>query len=272
MTADTATPDIAAEIKLESVDTDKRTASSNAAAQPAGSSGLSVGMKIYGIVALCIVLLAMVGGAGVWQMGKIGAELESIAEQDIPLTSGLTKVTIHQLQQAVNFERAFRFGVEMTKHPETHKNFEKTVHHFEELSHKVEKELKQVEMQAETAAHNAHSEADKKEFADVVSALKKIEVEHKGYEAIAVKALKLIDAGKVEEAIKLRHKIIGLEDKLDHELEALLFEVEKFTEKAAKTAEAHEHFVIKLLIGLSLTAFGRNSDLWATDQRGRCWL
>ncbi|MBT5456977.1 MAG: HAMP domain-containing protein [Rhodospirillaceae bacterium] len=218
-------------------------------------SSMSVGIKVYGIVALCLTLLAAVGGAGIWQMGKIGTELESIAEQDIPLTSGLTKVTIHQLEQAVNFERAFRFGEEMVKHPEIRKKFEKTVHHFEKLSHKVEKELKEVEAQAETAAHNAHSAADKKEFVHVVAALKKIEGEHKGYETIAVKALKLIDGGQVEEAIRLEDQIVALEDKLDHELEALLTEVGKFTEKAAKTAEAHEQFAIKLLIGLALAAF-----------------
>ena len=253
MTAITANPDIAAEIKTERDDTIQKTAPA------ARSSSIGVGTKIYGIVALCLALLAVVGGAGVWQMGKIGAELESIAEQDIPLTSALTKVTIHQLEQAVNFERAFRFGEEMTRHAEIRKNFEKTVHHFEELSGKVEKELKQVETQAEEAGHSAHTAAEKKEFAHVVSALKKIEAEHKGYESIAVQALQLLDAGKVEEAIKLEHKIVEFEDKLDHELEALLLEVEKFTEKAAKTAEAHEHFAIKLLIGLALAAFAVGS-------------
>ena len=40
----------------------------------------------------------------------IGDELESIAEQDIPLTNPLTSITIHQLEQAVHFERLLHLG------------------------------------------------------------------------------------------------------------------------------------------------------------------
>jgi methyl-accepting chemotaxis protein len=249
MTADTTNPDTAVDLKVARDDTHQSTAPTSR------SSSMSVGFKIYGIVGLCLALLAVVGGGGVWQMGKIGAELESIAEVDIPLTSGLTKVTFHQLEQAVNFERAFRFGQEMTRHAEIRKDFEKTVHKFEQLSSKVETELKEVETRAENAGHVAHTAAEKAEFAHVVTAIKKIEVEHKAYETVAVQALTLLNTGKVEDAAKLEHKIVELEDKLDHELGALLTEVLTFTEKAAKTAEAHEHFAIQLLIGLAIAAF-----------------
>ena len=165
MTADTANPDTAVDLKVAQDDTRQSTAPTSR------SSSMSVGFKIYGIVGLCLALLAVTGAVAIWQMDKIGGELEAIAEQDIPLTNSLTQVTIHQLEQAVNFERAFRFGEEMVKHPEIRKKFEKTVHHFEELSAKVEKELKLVEHQADTAAHNAHTEAEKKEFTHVVAEL-----------------------------------------------------------------------------------------------------
>ena len=86
-------------------------------------SFLTIGFKIYSIVGLCLFLLAGVGGIAIWQMDKIGAELEAIAEQDIPLSNALSKVTIHQLEQAVYFERALRLGHEMTTHPEIRKDF-----------------------------------------------------------------------------------------------------------------------------------------------------
>ena len=76
-------------------------------------NNLNVGAKILGIVGLCLVALAGVAGISIWQMSLIGAEIEEIAEQDIPLTGSLTNITVHQLEQAINFERALRYGEEM---------------------------------------------------------------------------------------------------------------------------------------------------------------
>lgn len=220
------------------------------------SSGRSmgVGVKIYLIVGLCLALLGIVASVAIWQMNKIGTEIEAIAEQDMPLTSALTNVTIHQLEQAVQFERAFRFGEEMITHPETRKAFEKSSHEFEVLNGKVEKEIRAVEVMAEKAVHSAHTDAEKAEFTKIGAALKKIEAEHKQYDTIATQALKLVADGKIEEALKFEHQIVEIEDKLNHETEAVLLEITSFTATSAKTAEIHEQFAIKLLIGISLAA------------------
>ena len=71
-------------------------------------SSLSVGAKILSIVGICLMLLLAVAGIGIWQMSKIGHEITEIAELDIPLTQALTKVTEHQLEQAISLERALR--------------------------------------------------------------------------------------------------------------------------------------------------------------------
>ena len=47
------------------------------------------------------------------QLRTIGSEIEEIAELDVPIASLLTKLTVHQLEQAVHFERAARYGEEM---------------------------------------------------------------------------------------------------------------------------------------------------------------
>lgn len=46
-----------------------------------------------------------------YKMNQIGEEIVTIAEQDIPLTRSLTEITLNQLEQAINFERALRYAI-----------------------------------------------------------------------------------------------------------------------------------------------------------------
>ena len=74
---------------------------------------VTVGQKIVSIVGLCIALLIVVAITGIVQMQKVGNEITEIAEQDLPLIEAVSAITVHQLEQAVNFERILRYGEEM---------------------------------------------------------------------------------------------------------------------------------------------------------------
>ncbi|MDH3582041.1 MAG: Tar ligand binding domain-containing protein, partial [Hyphomicrobiales bacterium] len=229
--------------------------SAKAAGSPAKKGGsMKIGTKIFGLVGFCLLLLTAVAGASVWQMNKIGMEIEGIAERDLPLTEGLTKVTIHQLEQAVNLERAFRAAEVMDKHHEAKEEFETAVRKFEEFNATVEKEFAEVKEIAQQAHDTAVTEEERHEFQKVLTAFDGLIKEHKDYDHHAVEAFKLIVEGQLEQALTKLPKIEAEQSELDHELEKLLFEVEKFTEHAAKTAEEHEHFAIKLLAAISIIA------------------
>lgn len=215
-------------------------------------SSLSVGAKISIVVGLCLTLMIGVSVTGIWTMQKIGLEIESIAEHDVPLTEIVSKITVHQLEQAINFERAVRFGEEMAHLPAARKHFETSVKKFEALSAKVDKEIKEGEHLAEAATKAAHTAAEKTEFSHILSALKTIEKHHHDFEVHASDAMKLMLAGNVPAALKLTEKIEIEEEKLDHELKALLTEIEKFTLEAAHQAEKDEKFGIQLMTIVSI--------------------
>ncbi len=118
-------------------------------------NNLKAGAKILGIVGLCLVALIGVAGMSIWQMSLIGVEIEEIAEQDIPLTESLTNITIHQLEQAINFERALRFGEEMATNEHAGEQFAIAVGKFEELAEKVDAEILEGEELAATAVEHA---------------------------------------------------------------------------------------------------------------------
>jgi len=216
---------------------------------------MKVGMKISCAVGLCLIALVAVSAVSFWQMNKIGAEIESIAKNDIPLIEAVTKVTVHQLEQAINFERALRSGADMEKYPEAKKEFETAVKHFDELSTKVNKEIVDAEALAKKASEHANTEEELAEFKHVLEAMTKIEHAHKSFEDHVHQVFKLIIANDQKKVHELTPMIEKEEEKLDHELTALLTEIEKFTIAAGNKAEEHKKFAAWLILSIALAGF-----------------
>lgn len=141
---------------------------------------LKIGHRIYSLMAITLLFMILIGGTGVYKMGVIGHELEEIAERDMPLTQMVSKITAHQLEQAILLEQGLRLaGIESAGQGHT---LESTVKHFTELAHQVDDEIKKAEHMAEEFIAESKSPKAVKEFKHVLSQLKTIEKHHKGYE------------------------------------------------------------------------------------------
>ncbi len=211
----------------------------------------TIGQKLIGVILLMVLMLGLVAGTGIIQMQSIGAEIEEIAEQDMPLTEAITAITIHQLEQAINFERMLRYGEEMETKESARGHFDEAFEKFEELTKKVDVEIVETEEMAKTAIEHANTQAAREEFEHVLAALEKIEGEHADYEKHVEHLHELMVAGEITEAIEGAEAIEIEEEELDKELEDLLLEIEKFTVESLKTAEEHEVFALILMIIIS---------------------
>ena len=224
-------------------------------AGPGTRRSMSVGAKVTAVVGLCLALLLAVAGTSLWQMHQIGGEIESIAKRDIPLTEALTKITVHQLEQAIHFERAVRAGIELhSGRSEAGEEFTVAAKKFEQLATVVDGEMNAGEELAQYDIDTARTELERTEFQRVLEELKKIHTAHDRYDTMALDVFKLLRAGNIDAVRAMLPRVVPLEADLDHKLEALLFEVEAFTANAATTAEAHEKTAIRLLAVLSLAA------------------
>ena len=67
---------------------------------------LGVQAKVMGLVAVLLAVMLLAA----FNISKIGGDLHEIADAELPLVERLTKVVEHQLEQAILFERAIRFG------------------------------------------------------------------------------------------------------------------------------------------------------------------
>ncbi len=215
----------------------------------------SVKVKIIGTSVFFLVLMLISSGYALLSMAKIGNELKGIAEKDIPMTKLLTMVTEHQLEQAILFERAVRYGDLLKLEESAASHFKQNINAFEQLSHKVSDEIRKGEMLAESIMSDlSHGEEIAAEFSHIDQELKEIEQQHQSYEHHAQQVFIMLAKGKVHESEPLIQKVEDEEDKLNHRLETLLAEMEEFTEQAMHTAESHESSAILTLGILLLTA------------------
>ncbi|MEP4193224.1 MAG: HAMP domain-containing protein, partial [Sneathiella sp.] len=192
---------------------------------------------------------------GILAMAQIGEEIEGVAEKDMPITSNLTQITIHQLEQAVIFERSLAAFLELKQDPSQMERFQKLESHFIELSHKVDKEILDAEKLVEDAIQESSTtEEQRVEFELILKGLKHVEEQHLVYEKMVEAFYAETRTGDVKNLLKTAHKIEVIEDSIDKELTGLLSEIENFTEHALLVAEDHEKLAVKILIGLFLVS------------------
>ncbi len=99
---------------------------------------LTIKHKVYTLAILGAILAILISSGAIYSINAIGKQLTQIAEEDIPLTKAVTKITIHQLEQAIMFERATRYAEVMEHNTSARKHYKESAHHFVELSQKVD--------------------------------------------------------------------------------------------------------------------------------------
>ncbi len=212
----------------------------------------SVSTKILLIVEFVTAFTIIVAALAIFQMSRIGAEITTIAEHDIPLTKELNSVTVGQLEQAILLERMLRAGKVGSLNDE--ELYRQSRDAFLKLSGEVDKAILSSRKIAETGLNAASSPAAVEEFRLVLGQIEEIEKTHKTFAGHVGEAATLIEAGKIEEAVHLGETIEAEEEKLDQRLISTLNSIETFTANAATKAETHEHEALLQLIVVSVVS------------------
>ena len=230
----------------------------------------SVGAKVYGIAALCLMAGCFASGVGLWQLNRIGGEIETVSHVEMPLTAALTKVTIHQLEQTISFERAARLGELMAGGDEAadyaRNEFGKEVAKFDELNRKVDAEIAEA---ADMTAYSEGGEEVKALLANAQGRLREISAEHIEFAKNAGVVFDSLAAGDTASAQAVLPGIEEQAGRLDVAVEELLLSVEKATLKAIQTVEAHEIAVQNMLAVIILASVLIGAFLaWIVSSRG----
>ncbi len=213
-------------------------------------SNLTIKAKLTLLVVINAFFFIFACGYAIQQMGQIGEEVITIAEHDLPLINVVSKITVHQVEMKVLLERAGRLGRVIDQEKVVPERFNEVVANFNQLSTKVGEAILHGESLAKRAQKSAVDEVARQEFEAIFERLKVIEEKSYQLESRAHEVFKLIRSGNLQDADMQLEQVVVFADKIAIELEAMLMEVERFTEKATVAAEEHVLSAKKMLIGI----------------------
>ena len=196
------------------------------------------GARMVAMLAVNMAILMATAGLGIYFLSAIETEMRDISEHDFPITKAISSVTAHQLEQTILFERMMRLST--VNSGRATERLWASKRQFEELNGKVEEELRAVEETTRSAIANAHTDEARAEFRHVLDVLTRAKAEHAAFADHVDEVVERIDNGQVLEIERLVTSIEEEADQLDHELTALLAEIERFTEQALITVQEHE--------------------------------
>lgn len=228
---------------------------------------LSTRTKVMGSTLVLLLILSVTSLQAILAMSEIGGEMTSITQQDIPLTEKITLLTEHQLEQAVYFERAVKYGILLPlvsfdegqgfDQNNIREHFQKERSEFSSLSQLIDQEFDQARGIAKEAVQQAHTAEETLEFNSILSQLATIEQKHRVFEEHVGQVFSLLEQEKIVEGETLAEKVEKEEDQLDSLLKGLLGKIEHFTQQASARALEHEGSalnaqIISLFIALTI--------------------
>jgi methyl-accepting chemotaxis protein len=203
---------------------------------------MKVSRKITAMVLVMMIIIVAIIVFTLLRVKQIGIELKEIAQEDIPLTEAVTKITEHQLEMAIWFERGLRQAEKGRMEA-----YKEARNKFTAIGEKTVKNMHEAEKIAQRAQKASVAAAGRAEFAHVLEVLQGIDREHNDYKKHVNEIYGMIDEGRIKDAEELIHKVEKEEDELDEKLKAFLGEIEKFTDQSALAAEHDEQAVEKFL-------------------------
>ncbi|MDH5692998.1 MAG: methyl-accepting chemotaxis protein [Gammaproteobacteria bacterium] len=208
-------------------------------------------MLILGSLIGSMVLVAVVA---ITNMRSIEKEIAGIAELDMPLITKLTKITEHQLEQGILFERIVRYGEQKNSNRHYEELLVETDREFEQAGKIVVEEIRGMEKLIEHDLELVHNEEQKKEFEKLLAMLKTLDNHIVEYERHTAEVFHAFESNQIGRGIELAERVEKEEEKVLNLVEQLLSEVEKFTKEAAVTAETDSQTALTLIMGIAISA------------------
>lgn len=215
------------------------------------SRNISVGLKIFGMQACLLVILAAVSMGNYYYMDRVNDHVTDMAKYIAPIKAHIAKVNMFALEQEVLFEQILRLYVikplDMEKLNVEIGNLLK----FEKL---MDREIERSIHISEVAAMASPIINDVIEFARLKPMLKMLEEDHQVFQEHIFRIIELEKHGKKEEAKVIDELLDEREEIFDKRVRKLLAGFERFTEQTIQQIDLHEQKLMQYNLSLSVFA------------------
>ena len=205
---------------------------------------------ISGVLCSAIILLSVLN---VIRLAIMADHIENIKETDIPLTKKITKLTEHQLEQEIYFEKAFRYAAALDRNNNKTK-FESAIKRFNLHDNKVNLYVSNSLVLIEKQQLSDLEQSLNQELSFLHQQLTTIKIQHSQWSTNSRRVLSLLTQGKIEQAEQLSVDVDEGAELLTQEVIAALKKIENLTEHAIIELKAEEQNIIRDGIALTIAA------------------
>lgn len=185
-------------------------------------------------------------------LNMIGHHITQIETQYIPLTKKITLLSEYQLKQEIEFERAYRYALEINKANNADTHFIETKSAFQQLSNKIDKEIT---LTLNGLAHDisiTDSERSKEQFQSLTQRVDGFKSRHKIWETEVNHVFDLFEKNAFTEVYEQSEQIEKHAIELESDAMSILSEIETYTENSVHELREEDHNA--LLTGIILVS------------------
>lgn len=197
--------------------------------------------KIFIMVSLFIAVLVGTLVFNNIRISKMQNHIQNKVQQDLSVISQISEITKHQLEQAISFQRAVRFGKFMIINPEARKSYYEAQGRFSDLSETVQDLFK-------ATANYAQSQ----QLTAIEIKVQKLSASHESYTQTANEVFQKLVGKDYSGAEKEARHLESLEDELNENLRNFLFDIITGTQSSMDNVRAHEQNVQLTTVAVSI--------------------
>ena len=214
---------------------------------------LGVAVRLGGLSAILLLFMLGIAAFSVNGLVAINNEVHEITGEDVPIIEKVADLEAYALKQRIEIERAVRFGAAV-KDADSRSSLTAAVDKYNKLSKEEDRVFAEAKKLVENGIKASKDAQSKREFEQLDAAVKKLEKEAHDIDTHAARIFEMLGQGRIAEAQKDIGDIAREEEQFIAEVEALLKQVEKFTEDSVQTVQKHERDVMNLVVTLSISA------------------
>ncbi|GBF78973.1 methyl-accepting chemotaxis protein [Aphanothece sacrum] len=215
---------------------------------------LTIESKLLGLLIFSAVSMSV--GAVITRVGmsNLNVEVKNMAEKDLNLIQNLIQMQENQLAQVVNFEQAFRLGINQTNGKFDQGSFNQAKDEFGDKENLVNVAIEKAQSLIGEQLNSAINETEKQNFQEIGHTLNDYQQNYILFSNKANELFRLLNTNEIAKAKLAANDLQVLQEKLKTENTSLLQQVVSFSQNSAQLAQKHTQTTVTLVSIIFLTS------------------
>lgn len=208
---------------------------------------MSIESKLLGLLIFSAVIMA-VGAVATWMgMSKLYAEVRQMSGDDLDLIQNLIQMQENQLEQVLNFEKAYIAGINSVDNPSNRTNFNQSRTNFLNNQSRVRTAIENAQSLISDQLDIADNPQDRQNFEAIAKSLNEYEIAHLNYNNEAERVFNFINDNEIAPAKNVGAKVQASQDGLKDKNIALVGQVVSLSKDSAKVAKQHQENTVNIV-------------------------